>query len=205
MRSEHDKMLAGELYHPLDPQLAAERRRARLLFNALNGTRDDQQEERARLIKALIPALGRDIWIEPPFDCDDGSHMTLGDKVFFNGNCVVLDVAPVRIGSGVLIGPAVQISAATHPLRAVKRRTGLEYGRPVEIGDEVWVGGGADGGGQCGDEGHAGRGVRGGPSLPNRPRDRSLAQTCRVVRRPVSPRHGESAGEMTRTWLHINV
>jgi maltose O-acetyltransferase len=81
----------------------------RLLFKALNDTRDDQPDERARLIRALIPASGRDIWIEPPFDCDDGSNSTLGDKVFFNGNCVVLDVAPVRIGSGVLIAPAVQI------------------------------------------------------------------------------------------------
>ncbi len=143
MRSEHDKMLAGELYNPLDPQLRAERRRARLLFNALNDTRDDQPDERARLIRELIPASGRDIWIEPPFDCDDGSHITLGNKVFFNCNCVVLDVAPVRIGSGVLIGPAVQISAATPPLRAIKRRTGLEYGRPVEIGDEIWISGGA--------------------------------------------------------------
>ena len=143
MRSEKDKMLGGELYDPLDPQLVAERRRARLLFKALNDTRDDQQEERARLIKELIPASGRDTWIEPPFYCDYGSNITLGDKVFFNFNCVVLDVAPVRIGSGVLFGPAVQIYAATHPLSAAARRAGAEYGKPVTIGDEVWVGGGA--------------------------------------------------------------
>jgi maltose O-acetyltransferase len=142
-RSRKDKMLAGELYDPRDPQLAAERRRARLLFKALNDARDDQQEERARPIKALIPASGRDIWIESPFYCDYGSNITLGDQVFFNFNCVVLDVAPVRIGSGVLIGPAVQIYAATHPLSAAERRTGLEYGQAVEIGDEVWIGGGA--------------------------------------------------------------
>jgi hypothetical protein len=112
--TEKEKMLSGKLYDPLDPQLSAERRRARLLFKALNDTRGDQQEERARLIRALIPASGQDIWIEPPFYCDYGSHITLGDRVFFNCNCVVLDVAPVRIGSGVLIGPAVQISAAAH-------------------------------------------------------------------------------------------
>jgi maltose O-acetyltransferase len=107
MRSEKDKMLSGERYDPLDPQLSAERRRARLLFKALNDTRDDQQEERARLIKELIPRSGQGVWIEPPFYCDYGSNITLGDQVFFNFNCVVLDVAPVRIGSGVLIGPAV--------------------------------------------------------------------------------------------------
>jgi maltose O-acetyltransferase len=143
MRSEKDKMLGGERYAALDPQLCAERRRARLLCKALTDTRDAQPEERARLIRALIPTSGRDIWIEPPFYCDYGSHMTLGDKVFFNFNCVVLEVAPVRIGSGVRIGPAVQIDAATHPLSAAERRTGLEYGRPVEIGAEVWIGGGA--------------------------------------------------------------
>src|SRR6267142_4097191 len=107
MRSEQDKMLGGERYDPLDPQRAAERRRAPLLFKALNDTRDDQPDERARLIRVLIHASVQDIWIEPPFYCDDGSHITLGDKVFFNFNYVVLDVAPVRIGSGVLIGPAV--------------------------------------------------------------------------------------------------
>jgi maltose O-acetyltransferase len=143
MRSEKEKMLGGELYDPLDPQLSAERRAARLLFKALNDTRDDQQDERARLIKKLIPAAGRGVWIEPPFYCDYGVNITLGDKVFFNFNCVVLDVAPVRIGSGVLFGPAVQIYAATHALSAAARRAGLESGRTVEIGNEVWVGGGA--------------------------------------------------------------
>ena len=136
-------MLGGELYDPLDPQLSAGRRRARLLFKALNETGDDQQDERARLIKELIPAAGEGVWIEPPFYCDYGSNITLGDRVFFNFNCVVLDAAPVLIGSGVLFGPAVQIYAATHPLSAAGRRTGLEAGRPVEIGDDVWVGGGA--------------------------------------------------------------
>ena len=143
MVSQKEKMLGGELYDPLDPQLSAERRRARLIFKALNDTSDDQHDERARLIKELIPAAGEGVWIEPPFYCDYGSNITLGDKVFFNFNCVVLDVAPVLIGSGVLFGPAVQIYTAMHPLSAAERRTGLEAGRPVEIGDDVWVGGGA--------------------------------------------------------------
>ena len=141
MRRQKERMLAGELYDPLDPQLSAERRRARLLFKALNDTGDDQQDERARLIRELIPAAGEGVWIEPPFYCDYGSNITLGDKVFFNFNCVVLDVAPVRVGSGVLFGPAVQIYAATHPLSAAERAAGLEYGKAVEIGDDVWVGG----------------------------------------------------------------
>ena len=143
MRSESEKMLGGELYDPLDSQLVAWRRRARLLFKALNDTGDDEQEERARLIRKLIPSSGEGVWIEPPFYCDYGTNITLGDRVFFNFDCVVLDVAPVRVGSGVLFGPAVQVYAATHPLKAAERRTGLEYGRRVEIGDDVWVGGGA--------------------------------------------------------------
>ena len=143
MKSEKTKMLSGDLYDPLDPQLSAERRRARLLCKALNDTRDDEQDERARLVRELIPMAGRDLWIEPPFYCDYGSNITLGDRVFFNFNCVVLDVAPVLVGTGVLFGPAVQIYAATHPMSAAERRRGLESGKAIEIGDDVWIGGGA--------------------------------------------------------------
>jgi maltose O-acetyltransferase len=143
MKSEKEKMLGGELYNPLDPQLMAERQRARLLLKMLNDTRDDQPEERKRLIKELIPNIGQDILIEPPFYCDYGSNITSGDRVFFNFNCVVLDVASVTIGSDVLFGPAVQIYAATHPLNVTERRSRLELGHSIEIGHDVWVGGGA--------------------------------------------------------------
>ena len=143
MKTEKDKMLSGGFYNPYDPQLSYERRHARLLAKKLNDTWADQVRERSSLIKELIPAAGRGVWIEPPFYCDYGSNITLGDNVFFNFNCVVLDVAPVRIGSRVLFGPAVQVYAATHPLRAGDRRTGLELGRDVEIDDDVRIGGAA--------------------------------------------------------------
>jgi maltose O-acetyltransferase len=143
MNTEKDKMLAGALYDPLDQQLADERRRARLLCKALNDTRDDQAAERQRLIRELIPSAGDEVWMEPPFYCDYGSNILLRGKVFFNFNCVILDVALVHIGAGVLFGPAVQVYAATHPLSATVRRTGLEAGKPVDIGDDVWIGGGA--------------------------------------------------------------
>lgn len=142
MKTEKEKMLAGEPYDPLDRQLADERRRARLLLKAFNDTRDDQIEERQRLLGELIPAAGAGTWIEPPFHCDYGSNIVLGDKVYFNFNCVVLDVAAVRIGSRVLFGPAVQIYAASHPLSAELRKTGLELGKEIEVGDDVWIGGG---------------------------------------------------------------
>lgn len=143
MNSEKAKMLRGELYDPLDAQLCRERRRARLLIRQLNDCPDDQTEARAGLIRQLIPASGEGAWIEPPFFCDYGSNISLGDAVFFNFNCVILDVAAVRIGSRVLFGPGVQVYAASHPLRAEERRSGLEFGRPIEIGDDVWIGGGA--------------------------------------------------------------
>jgi maltose O-acetyltransferase len=142
MKSEKEKMLSGELYNPLDPQLLAERQRVRLLFKAFNDTGDDQQAERLRLLQEIIPMAGKELWIEPPFYCDYGSNITIGNHVFFNFNCVILDTAPVTIGSNVFFAPGVQIYAATHPLNAAQRRSGLEFGKPVSIGDDVWIGGG---------------------------------------------------------------
>jgi maltose O-acetyltransferase len=143
MTTEKEKMLRGELYDPLDPQLCDERRRARMLIQALNSVAEDDAEARRRIICDLIPAAGANFWLQPPFYCDYGSNITLGENVFFNFNCVILDVAPVRIGSRVMFGPAVQIYAATHPMLAEERSRGLELGSPVAIGDDVWIGGGA--------------------------------------------------------------
>ena len=143
MTTEKEKMLSGALYDPLDPQLVDERYRARLLTRKLNDTPTDQPEARARLLRELMRATGENVWIEPPFFCDYGNNITLGDKVFFNFNCVVLDVAPVRIGARTMFGPAVQIYTATHPIRAADRSAGRELGKRIDIGDDVWIGGGA--------------------------------------------------------------
>jgi maltose O-acetyltransferase len=142
MPSERDKMLAGELYDPLDPELVQARDRARDLCQALNATREAQRNERRRILRALLGAGGDTAWIQPPFYCDYGANILLGERVFFNFNCVVLDVCPVRIGDYTMFGPAVQIYTATHPFNAELRRT-LELARPIEIGSDVWVGGGA--------------------------------------------------------------
>ncbi|WP_349264124.1 sugar O-acetyltransferase [Longimicrobium sp.] len=141
--TEKEKMLAGELYDAADPQLVAERRRARDLLYALNASRDGQRELRMDIVRRLMGAVGEGAWIEPPFFCDYGGNIRLGDRVFFNFNCVVLDVAQVTIGSDVMFGPAVQILTATHPLNHVERRSGLEAAKPITIGSDVWVGGGA--------------------------------------------------------------
>ena len=142
MPTEREKMLAGELYDPLDPELAAERTRARDLCQALNATRDADQDGRRRILLQLFGAGGDDVWMQPPFYCDYGRNIALGSRVFFNFNCVVLDVCAVRVGNFTLFGPSVQIYTAMHPLDPVQRRTS-EFGRPVEIGDDVWVGGAA--------------------------------------------------------------
>jgi maltose O-acetyltransferase len=142
MRSEREKMLAGELYDPVDPELVQARTRARDLCRALNATSEAGAGERRRILEQLFAAGGDSAWMQPPFWCDYGSHIELGERVFFNFNCVVLDVCPVRIGSFTLFGPAVQIYTATHPLDAALRRE-RELGAPVAIGADVWVGGGA--------------------------------------------------------------
>jgi len=136
-------MLSGELYDPLDKQLSDERIQTRLRIRKFNGTGDDQVEEQTRVLKELIPNSGEGLWIQPPFYCDYGSNMVLGEKVFFNFNCVVLDVMQVCIGSRTLIGPNVQIYTATHPLDRKVRASGLEFAKPVIIGEDVWIGGSA--------------------------------------------------------------
>ena len=143
MKTEKEKMLAGELYDPLDPVLTDERLQTRLLIKALNDTREDEVEERNQILKKLIPGAGDGLWLQPPFYCDYGSNMKVGDKVFFNFNCIVLDVAPVTIGNRAMFGPNVQIYTATHPLDHKERSSGLEYAKPIVIGDDVWVGGSA--------------------------------------------------------------
>jgi maltose O-acetyltransferase len=140
--SEREKMLAGELYDPLDAELAAGRERARDLCRALNATRESQQAERRRILAALFGSGGDSVWMQPPFHCDYGANIHLGERVFFNFNCIVLDVCEVRIGSFTLFGPGVQILTPLHPLDPELRRK-QEFGKPIEIGADVWVGGGA--------------------------------------------------------------
>jgi maltose O-acetyltransferase len=130
------------MYDPLDLELASARERARDLCQALNATRESQQEERRQLLRDLFGRGGESVWMQPPFYCDYGANIELGERVFFNFNCIVLDVCRVRVGDYTLFGPAVQIYTAMHPLNAEQRRR-EEFGKPVEIGADVWVGGGA--------------------------------------------------------------
>src|SRR5690348_8620936 len=112
MRSERDKMLAGELYDPLDAELVQARTRARDLCQALNATREGDPDERRRILRELLGQGGDSVWMQPPFFCDYGGNIFLGQRVFFNFNCVVLDVCRVTVGDYTLFGPAVQIYTA---------------------------------------------------------------------------------------------
>lgn len=133
-------MLAGELYDPMDAQLLAERERARHLLKLFNDSGANEKEARAEILGKLFGAPS-DAAIEPPFFCDYGTNIIVGTHVFMNFNCVILDVAQVRIGDFVLFGPNVQVYTASHPMDAALRRRGLEFGAPVTIGSDVWLGG----------------------------------------------------------------
>ncbi|MDQ6621498.1 MAG: sugar O-acetyltransferase [Pseudomonadota bacterium] len=140
MRTEREKMLAGELYDPLDVELVNARSRARGLCHRLATAGD--AEARRKLLIELLARGGETASIEPPFHCDYGSNIHLGEQVFFNFNCVVLDALEVRVGGHCLFGPGVQLLTSLHPTAAATRRR-LEYGKPIEIGDDVWIGAGA--------------------------------------------------------------
>src|SRR5258708_35737245 len=142
MHSEKEKMVAGELYDPFDRELVQNRERARDLCQDLNATREKDQDTRRRILIELFGKGGDSVWMQPPFFCDYGSNILLGQRVYFNFNCVVLDVCHVQIGDFTLFGPAVRIYTATHPMNAELRRQ-QEFGKPIEIASDVWVGGGA--------------------------------------------------------------
>jgi maltose O-acetyltransferase len=142
-RSEKEKMLAGELYYANDPELARERRRAAGLLAQYNTTSADEPAVRLALLRGLFGAVGDGADIQPRFACDYGYSIRVGKNAFINYNCVFLDGAPIEIGDDLQMGPAVQLYTAFHPLDRQTRTAGLEYVRPIRIGNGVWIGGGA--------------------------------------------------------------
>jgi maltose O-acetyltransferase len=140
--TEREKMLAGELYDPFDAELATGRQRARDLCRTLNATRESEEAAQRAILRDLFGSGGDSVWMQPPFFCDYGANIHLGTRVFFNFNCIVLDVCEVRIGDYTLFGPGVQILTPLHPFDAAQRRS-QEFGKPIAIGSDVWVGGGA--------------------------------------------------------------
>ena len=136
-------MLAGEPYRPGDAELQADQAANKTWLVRYNAALGAPVSERHALLSSHLGRIGKGAVIRPPFFCDYGYNIHLGEEVFLNFNCVILDVVEVTIGDRTQIGPAVQIYAADHPRDAATRRTGIEFGRPVRIGSDVWIGGGA--------------------------------------------------------------
>ena len=137
------KMLAGELYRASSAELTMERRRAQVVLARYNAISDGEPDLLLSLLRDVMGAVGDGTVVMPQFTCDYGYNIRLGRNVFINYHCMFLDCAPIDIGNDVQIGPAVQLYTAQHPLEANVRRSGLESARPIRIGNDVWIGGGA--------------------------------------------------------------
>jgi maltose O-acetyltransferase len=147
-------MLAGEPYDSRDPELLALAQRARILLHAFAATPSTDAAGRHRTLVELVGGVGAGVWIEPPFFCDYGRHISIGEDSFVNVNCVFLDSAPISLGNQVLVGPGVQLLTVSHPLHADERIVSPHdrrpeqapyrtYARPIVVGDRVWIGAGS--------------------------------------------------------------
>ncbi len=140
---QKERMLAGELYIADDPELAADALRAALLTEKYNASSAADPDVRRALLEELFDSIGDDVEIRPPLQVDYGYRITVGNGTFVNFGAIMLDVAPITIGSDVQIGPNVQLLTPTHPLDPDLRRAKWESAQPITIGDNVWLGGGA--------------------------------------------------------------
>jgi maltose O-acetyltransferase len=137
-----ERMLRGELYLASDPELAAELARAQELQERYNAAPHSDGRERDRLLRELLGEVGDGVVVRSPFRCDYGWNISIGERTFVNYDCVMLDVVPIRIGAACQLASGVQLLAATHPVDPARRRDGWEYGEPIALGDNVWLGGG---------------------------------------------------------------
>ena len=141
--TEKEKMLAGELYNPTDEGIQNDHRAAMAWLVRYNACLGYRAEERRQLMLERFAQVGQGVDIRPPFHCDYGFNISIADGVFLNFGCVILDVVKVSIGAKTQIGPGVQILTADHPRDPTTRASGLEFGRPISIGENVWIAGGA--------------------------------------------------------------
>lgn len=139
--TEKKKMLTGQLYNGLDAQLVEERQIAKELLFDYHALRPNQRKKKDTILKQLLGGIKGEFFIEPPFRCDYGSNIEIGENFYSNYNCVMLDGAKITIGDNVLLGPNVGIFAAGHPVEPEIRLQGLEYTKPITIGNNVWIGG----------------------------------------------------------------
>ena len=136
-----EDMLAGKLYFSADSELVHARQRSKRLCFEYNNLHPSEMEKGKEIIRRLLGKTGKEFWIEPPFRCDYGTFIEIGENFYSNYNLVILDCAHIKIGDNVFIAPNVGIYAAGHPLDVKTRNSGLEFGKPVTIGNNVWIGG----------------------------------------------------------------
>lgn len=149
--TEKQKMIAGMLYNANDPELMQERRNCRRLVRHYNQTTEEEPQERRDLLRKLFGSSGEQLMVEPTFRCDYGYNIHVGENFFANFECVILDVCEVRIGDHCLLGPHVCLYTPMHPFDSEERRPQMvdgervmmEYGKPITIGNDVWIGGSA--------------------------------------------------------------
>lgn len=141
--TEREKMLSGMLYSASDPELRAMHLNAKKLFYKYNNTKPHQHGKRDKIIRQLFGKTGEKIVVEPPFYCDYGCNTSVGENFYANYGCIILDVNRVTIGKNCMMAPNVALYSATHPVRAEERYNGVELGKPITIGDNCWIGGGA--------------------------------------------------------------
>ena len=142
MSEMKQRMLRGELYLADDAELATDHARAQVLVERFNATLHAAEDERRDILRRLLGEVGEGVVVRPPFRCDYGIHIAVGDRTFVNYGCVMLDVAPISIGAACQLATGVQLLTATHPIDPEPRRLGWEYAEPITIGDNVWLGGG---------------------------------------------------------------
>lgn len=141
MPTDKERMLAQKLYMVGVGELATDNKKSRRLTRLFNNTTEEQQEYRIELLQQLFESVGEKVFIEPPFRCDYGCHITVGNNFYANFDCIIIDVAKVNIGNNVFFGPRVGVYTAGHPIDPDVRNTLLEFGKEIKIGNNVWVGG----------------------------------------------------------------
>lgn len=139
--TEKEKMLSEQLYTAEDEQLQKESKNAKRVTRIFNNTTEEEGLYRIQLLKELFKKTGERLWIEPPFHCDYGCHISVGENFYANYDCIIIDVCDVEIGDNVFFAPRVGVYTAGHPIDAEIRNTGLEYGKKIKIGNSVWIGG----------------------------------------------------------------
>jgi maltose O-acetyltransferase len=143
MKTEKEKMLAGEMYNPADPLLIIEREEARRMVRIYNQTIETEGDKRTKILKDLLGSTGETVYMEPNIRFDYGYNTRVGENFYANFDCTILDVCEVRFGDNCMLGPSVQIYTATHPIHPTERKSGEEYAKPITIGNNVWIGGSA--------------------------------------------------------------